>query len=157
MLERAMSPAAPGAFLIYRNADLGLVLSYPSAWQKNEEATPIAFAAAFMAPPEGPQSPFRENVLFTIQPLLAETTLDTLVQFGMRATVRSDSDSLVDAHDPEWDSCSPADLFRPARPAIHDAGKSPDDLCRQIHTQLHILLHRSRRQIPTTISRRCSK
>ena len=87
MLERAISPAAPGAFLIYRNADLGLVLSYPSAWQKNEEATPIAFAAAFMAPPEGPQSPFRENVLFTIQPLLAETTLDTLVQFGMRATV----------------------------------------------------------------------
>ncbi len=81
-----MSPAAPGAFLIYRNADLGLVLSYPSAWQKNEEATPVAFAAAFLAPPEGPQSPFRENVLFTVQPLLAETTLDTLVQFGMRGT-----------------------------------------------------------------------
>ena len=55
MPERAMSPATPGAFLIYRNADLGLVLSYPSAWQKNEEATPIAFAVVFMAPAESPQ------------------------------------------------------------------------------------------------------
>ena len=79
-----MSPATPGAFLIYRNANLGLVLSYPSAWQQNEEATPVAFLAAFMAPAEGPQSPFRENVLFTIQPLLLPINLDAFVQFGMR-------------------------------------------------------------------------
>ena len=81
-----MSPATPAAFLIYRNADLGLVLSYPSAWQKNEEATPIAFVAAFLAPAEGPQSPFRENVLFSIQPLLVPISLDAFAQFGMRGT-----------------------------------------------------------------------
>jgi len=86
MPEHAINPATPGAFLIYRNADLGLVLSQPSAWQRNEEATPIAFGAVFMAPAEGPQSPFRENVLFSIQPLLLPIGLDAFVQFGMRLT-----------------------------------------------------------------------
>jgi hypothetical protein len=84
MPEQTLSPAAPGAFLIYRNAGLGLVLSYPSTWQTNEEASPVAFAAAFMAPYEGPQSPFRENVLFTVQPLLFPLALDNFVQFGMQ-------------------------------------------------------------------------
>jgi len=84
MPERAITPTAPSAFFIYRNAELGLVLRYPSVWQKNEEATPVAFVAAFMAPAEGPQSPFRENVLFSIQPLLVPASLDALVQFGMR-------------------------------------------------------------------------
>ena len=36
-----------------------------------------------MAPFESAQSPFRENVLFTIQPLLLPIALDAFVQFGM--------------------------------------------------------------------------
>jgi hypothetical protein len=84
MPELATNSPAPGPFTVYRNANLGLVMRYPTAWQKNEEVTPIAFAVVFFAPMEGPASPFRENVLFTIQPLLVPLGLDEYVQFGLR-------------------------------------------------------------------------
>jgi hypothetical protein len=81
----AIAPANPAAFAIYKSADLGFVLRYPSAWQKDETATPAAFLAAFLAPPEGPASPFRENVVFSIQALLAPVAPDAFAQFCLRA------------------------------------------------------------------------
>jgi len=116
MPDFAINPATPSPVLIYRNADLGLVLSYPSAWQKNEQATPAGFVAAFMAPPEGPQSPFRENVLFTIQPLLLPISLDAFVQFGM----------LVTQGQFQLLSSTPATLSEiPARRLIYSGSLSP--------------------------------
>ena len=60
----------------------------PPRGRKTKRQLPSLSSAVFLAPAEGPPgASFRENVLFTVQPLLAETNLDTLVQFGMRATV----------------------------------------------------------------------
>jgi hypothetical protein len=86
MPNLATNPPLPGPFTVYRNANLGLVMKYPTAWQMNEELTPIAFAVVFFAPMEGPSSPFRENVLLTIQPLLVPLSLDEYVQFALRET-----------------------------------------------------------------------
>ncbi len=85
-MDPATNLPALGPFLVYRNVGLGVVMKYPAAWQKEEKATPVAFALALSSPAEGPPGQFRENVALTIQPLLVRTKLESVVEFGMRIT-----------------------------------------------------------------------
>jgi len=82
--DRAPGLTRPESFLVYRNVDLGLVMKYPAAWQTNEQASPIGFTLVVLSPPERPTSQFRENVVFTIQPLMAPIKLDEYVAFALR-------------------------------------------------------------------------
>jgi hypothetical protein len=59
-------------------------MKYPTGWQQNEQADPTGFMVQFFSPLESPTSPFRENVTFLIQPLLAPVALDDYLRFTLR-------------------------------------------------------------------------
>ena len=84
MAGAAPNLTTPGSFFAYRNADLGVVMKYPALWQREEQANPTRFALTFFPPIEGPASQFRENVVFSIHPLLTSVSLDDYVQFSLR-------------------------------------------------------------------------
>jgi hypothetical protein len=72
------------SFLVYRNANVGLVMKYPVGWQKDEQSGPAGFMLGFFSPPENPQSKFRENVIFTVQPLFAPMKAEDYLRFSLR-------------------------------------------------------------------------
>jgi len=66
-------------FLIYSNEEYSFKLSYPKEWTKYDDA--MGTLVAFVAPKDGENDPFSENINVVVQDLSSQTvTLDQYVQ-----------------------------------------------------------------------------
>jgi eukaryotic-like serine/threonine-protein kinase len=80
MDDAAIQVPGQQPFLSYLNLNLGLCVTYPAHWLKQEGPIATGFAVVFNSPAEGPSDRFSENVNVFAEPLPPSVTLDQYYQ-----------------------------------------------------------------------------
>ena len=80
MDNAAIQDSVQQPFLSYLNLNLGLCITYPASWLKQEGPIATGFAVVFNSPAENASDRFSENVNIFAEPLPPSVTLDQYYQ-----------------------------------------------------------------------------